>query len=106
MMRVLLDECLPRRLKYTLLKHEVFTVPEAGWSGRKNGELLRLAEQSFDVFITADQNIQYQQNLHSTRLGIVVLIAPNNRFETLHPLMAHVQTVLETIAHGDLIHLP
>jgi hypothetical protein len=87
-MQVLLDECLPRKLKYALTGIAVRTVPEMGWAGTKNGALLQLAETSFDVFITADQNVEYQQNLKSTILGIVVLVAPNNRFETLQPLMA------------------
>lgn len=59
-MKILLDECLPRRIKRELPGHEVLTVPEAGWTSLKNGRLLRLAEVSFDVFITVDRNMQYQ----------------------------------------------
>jgi predicted nuclease of predicted toxin-antitoxin system len=103
-MNVLLDECLPRRLKDELPGHHVATVPEMGWAGTKNGALLRLAEATFDVFITADQNVQYQQNLHSVVLGIVVLVAPNTRLETLRPLMGQVAQVLPTIKPGDLRH--
>jgi len=62
-MRILLDESLPRRLKTEFVGHEVATVAERGWSGVKNGELLTLAAERFDVFVTADQNLQYQQNL-------------------------------------------
>lgn len=62
-MRILLDESLPRRLSQTLAEHAVSTVVEAGWSGIQNGKLLALAAEQFDVFITADQNLQYQQNL-------------------------------------------
>ncbi len=75
-MNVLLDECLPRKLKYDLPGHTISTVPEMGWAGTKNGALLRLAETDFEVFITADQNVEYQQNLRSTVLGIVVLVGP------------------------------
>lgn len=62
-MRILLDECLPRKLKKDLIGHDVLTVPEMGWRGVKNGELLRRAKNSFDVFVTIDQGLQYQQNL-------------------------------------------
>src|SRR5690349_10632003 len=104
-MNVLLDECLPRKLKYELPGNSVSTVPEMGWAGTKNGALLRLAETAFEVFITADQNVEYQQNLRSTILGIVVLVAPNNRFETLRPLMPKVIVALATIQPGDVIHI-
>ncbi|HEU4325532.1 MAG TPA: DUF5615 family PIN-like protein [Roseiflexaceae bacterium] len=104
-MKVLLDECLPRRLKYDLPEHQVATVPEMGWAGTKNGALLRLAETTFEVFITADQNVAYQQNLRSMVLGIVVLVAPNNRLETLRPLMPNVVLALATIQPGELIHI-
>jgi predicted nuclease of predicted toxin-antitoxin system len=104
-MQVLLDECLPRKLKSTLPGHHVRTVPEMGWAGTKNGALLRLAEAQFAVFITADQNVEYQQHLQSTILGIVVLIAPNNRFPTLEPVMIQVAQALQTIQPGDLVHI-
>lgn len=56
-----LDECIPRKLKAHLAEHECRTVSEAGWAGKRNGELLRLAEGSFDVFLTLDKGVQYQQ---------------------------------------------
>jgi hypothetical protein len=74
-MRLLLDESLPRGLKRHLSSHKVTTVPEQGWAGKSNGELLRLAEEEFDAFLTADQNVEYQQNLGSYRLDVVVLAA-------------------------------
>jgi len=104
-MNVLLDECLPRKLKYDLPGHTISTVLEMGWAGTKNGALLRLAETDFEVFITADQNVEYQQNLRSTVLGIVVLVAPTNRLETLRPLMPKVVLALATIQPGDLLHI-
>lgn len=61
--RVLLDECLPKRLKREFIDCAVSTVPEMGWAGKKNGELMKVAHAQFDVFVTADQNLQYQQNL-------------------------------------------
>jgi predicted nuclease of predicted toxin-antitoxin system len=74
-MRILLDESLPRRLRTSFPGHEVATVAEAGWSGLENGELLRLAASRFDLFVTADQNLQYQQNLSSLPLSVAVLAA-------------------------------
>ena len=86
-MRVLLDESLPRRLRSLFTEHNVQTVPEQGWSGKTNGELLDLAEADFDVFVTADQNLQYQQNLQGRALPIIVLAAHTNRYEDLAPLI-------------------
>jgi hypothetical protein len=104
-MNILLDECLPRRLKFHITGHNVQTVPEMGWAGTKNGALLRLAEAQFDIFITADQNLQYQQNLKSNILGIVVLVSPNNRLETLAPFVPQLLGKLATIQAGEVIHI-
>lgn len=72
-MRVLLDENLDRRLnRHFDSEHEVLTITECGWSGKKNGELLRLAEVEFDALVTMDRGIEYQQNLKTLRLGIVL----------------------------------
>jgi predicted nuclease of predicted toxin-antitoxin system len=75
-MRVLLDECVPRKLKRVLGDHEVVTVTENGWSGLKNGELLKLAQANFDVFLTMDQNLSFQQNLKRFDIGIVLMGSP------------------------------
>ncbi len=104
-MKVLLDECLPRRLKHNLPGHDVTTVSEMRWKGLKNGELIRLAEQMFDVFVTIDQGIRYQQNLQKTRLAVIMLAAPNNRIETLRPLMLQVLAVLRTIHGGEIVRI-
>lgn len=94
-MKILLDECLPRRLKKSLGQHEIFTVPEKGWAGTKNGALLRLAAPEFDVFITVDKNLQYQQNLKEAPLAVIVLVAADNKIETLTPLMPKVLDALK-----------
>jgi predicted nuclease of predicted toxin-antitoxin system len=86
-MRILLDESLPRRLRAAFPGHDVVTVAEAGWSGLQNGELLQLAAERFDLFVTADQNVQYQQNLRSLPLSVAVLTGRDNRYETLLPLV-------------------
>ena len=82
-MRILLDESLPRRLRGVFTGHDVVTVVEAGWSGAKNGELLQLASMHFDLFVTADQNLQYQQNLDVLPIAVAVLVAGDTRFESL-----------------------
>jgi predicted nuclease of predicted toxin-antitoxin system len=103
-MKVLLDECLPRKLKRDLPGHEAVTVPEMGWRGLKNSELLRQAEATFDAFITIDQGLRYQQNLKAG-LAVVLLAAPNNRLETLRPLMPKVLAAPETIRKGEMIRI-
>ncbi len=104
-MKILLDECLPKRLKQELPGHDVATVPEMGWRGLKNGELLRSAESAFDVLITIDQGLRYQQNLRTSKLIIVVLVADNNRIETLRPLMRQVLNAIATNAGGSIIRI-
>ncbi len=104
-MKILLDECLPRKLKRMFAEHQTFTVRERNWTGTKNGALLRLAEGSFDVFITADQNLSYQQNLQSSVLRIIVLAAPYNSFEALQVLVPQVKTLLPSIMPGEVIRV-
>ena len=77
-MRVLLDECVPRALRKELHGHDVKTVAEAGWAGVKNGELLQLAANEFDVFLTIDRNLEYQQNFSGVVLAVVVVHAASN----------------------------
>ncbi len=84
-MRVSLDEWLLKKLKCEFTEYEVKTVPEMGWAGKKNGELIQAVQDAFDVFITVDQNIQYQQNLKVSGIAVIFLAAVNNRFETLKP---------------------
>src|SRR6266850_1952712 len=74
-MRVLLDECLPRRLKADLPDHEVRTAQDEGWSGMKNGALLQVASGRFDVFLTVDRNIPFQQNLRGLKIGVLAMMA-------------------------------
>ena len=96
-MRVLLDESVPRPLAQLLLGHEVRTVTQLRWSGIKNGELLRRAAEAFDVVLTADQNIEFQQNLAKLPVAVVVLIAKTNRIESLEPLVPEILAVVETL---------
>jgi len=87
-MLVLLDEQLPRHLAREVGGHNVSTVQQRGWAGLKNGELLRVAaDAGFEVLVTADRNLQFQQNLSLAQLGIVLFVAPSNALEDLRPLV-------------------
>ncbi len=97
-MRILLDESLPKALRSRLVGNEVATVVSCGWSGVKNGKLLALAATRFDVFLTADQNIEFQQNLATLPLAVVVLIAKSNRIESIDPVLAELLEVLRSLA--------
>jgi predicted nuclease of predicted toxin-antitoxin system len=88
-MRVLLDECVPHPLRKLLPEHQVATVRESGWNGKKNGELLQIAEQQVDAFITSDRNLRYQQNLVGRKIGIVELPTPDgNVLKHMGPAIA------------------
>ena len=102
---MLLDECVPRKLKRELTDHYVRTVTESGWSGFKNGDLLSLAEVEFDVFLTVDQNLKFQQNLKKFDIGIILLVARNNRLRTLLPLMPEVRKAIDEVKAGDLVRV-
>lgn len=104
-MRVLLDECLPKRLKHLLIGHKVQTVPEAGWAGKKNGELIRLATGKFDAFITIDSNLIYQQNLSDVPFGVVVLSARSNRLADLETLVPAILEALDGLRPKELIRV-
>jgi len=86
--RVLLDECLPRRLKRELPGHDARTAPEMGWASKRNGELLRLAEREFDVFLTIDRTLHREQDLPRFDIAVIVLVARSNRLDDLRPLMS------------------
>ena len=104
-MKILVDECLPRKLKQELKNHDVKTVPEMGWSGKKNGALLQLMTDVFDVFITIDNNLEDQQQLTSQPIGFIVLNAVNNKLATLQLLMPKVLEALETIQAGQVVKI-
>jgi len=103
--RILLDECLPRDLKKSLGDHDAKTVPEAGWASRENGELLVLASADFDVFVTVDRNLTFQQNLADLKIAVVVLVARGNRLVDLQPLVPSLLDALGTIEQGQVVRL-
>jgi predicted nuclease of predicted toxin-antitoxin system len=106
-MKVLIDECAPRALKGFLLKHghESLTVQEAGWSGKENGALLAVAETEFDVLVTVDTNLRYQQNLAGRGIAIVVLQSSSNRLEHLRQYFPALALALERIEPGDIVQV-
>ncbi|HEX8161682.1 MAG TPA: DUF5615 family PIN-like protein [Pyrinomonadaceae bacterium] len=102
-MRLLLDECTPRRLKRDFTGHAVSTVEEAGLKGLKNGQLLRAAAGNFDALVTVDQNLPHQQNLSFLNLSILLLIARSNRYQDLQPPAAQALNALEQISPGEIV---
>jgi hypothetical protein len=103
--RILLDECLPKRLKRDLVGHEAQTVPEMGWASRRNGELLALAEARFDVFLTVDRNLSFEQDIARFKVAVVVLVAKGNRYPDLRPLVPDLLAVLAGVAPGQLVRV-
>jgi hypothetical protein len=97
-MRLLLDESVPRKLRFSLASHEVRTVAEVGWAGLKNGELLSLAATAFDAFVTVDKNLPHQQNEAKLPVAVVVLEALSNDLPSLLPLVPALERALAALA--------
>ena len=105
-MRVLLDECVPKRLGRELLGHVVRTVPQEGWSGKQNGELLGLMSAAgFEVLLTVDQGIRHQQNLQAAGVAVLVMIGVSSQLEDLLPLVPGVLAALAMVRPGDAVEV-
>ncbi|MGA8514858.1 MAG: DUF5615 family PIN-like protein [Burkholderiaceae bacterium] len=104
-MRILLDESIPRKLGFALPGHFVRTVQLMGWSGLVNGKLLAAAAGEFDVLITGDRNMQYQQSANQLPMSVVVLIAPNNKLESFLPLVGRLLSTLAALQEPRFIQL-
>ena len=103
-MKILLDECIPRKLKYALPEHECQTAPEAGMANQKNGILLSLAEGAgFELFLTVDKGLQYEQNLADRRIAIRIVRARSNRLKDLLPHMEACRLIMNSIKPGQLV---
>ena len=104
-MKVLIDECAPRALSIFLSSrgHECLTVQKAGWAGKQNGELLKLAEAAFDVLVTVDANLQFQQKLADRGIAVVILAARTNRLADLSPLFPACASAIEKIRSGEIV---
>ena len=99
-MRVLLDECVDWRLTREIVGHDVKTTRQMGWATIKNSELLTLAADQFDVFVTVDRSLSFQQNLVSLPIAVVVLEAKTNRLADLKPLVPKLLTAIEFAQPG------
>ena len=102
-MRILLDECVPWPMHKLLSGHDCSTVQGRGWGGIKNGDLLQRAETEFDLFITSDQNIRYQQNLTGRRIAILEL--STNDIGRIQIASTLIEDVLSKIGSSDFIQL-
>ena len=105
MKRVLFDENLPRLLRRKLTEFEVRTVQEEGWGSLKNGDLLRRAEDSFHVLLTADRRMQYQQKLTSFRIGVVVIVTPRLDLHLLESVVGELRVALDSVGPGEVVHV-
>lgn len=100
-MRILLDECIPRKLKGSLSGHDCRTVPEEDWAGKKNGELLKVAETAgFQAFVTIDRGIKYQQNLKTRTISIAFIRTKSSRMADLLPLVSQLLQALGSLRPG------
>jgi len=103
--RILLDECIDRRLAREISGHEVKTAPEMDWAGLDNGELLARAEKEFDVFITVDRNLTFQQNLPKFDIAVLVLCTRTNRLKDLIPLVSKIIDALNNPQRGKAVFI-
>jgi len=106
-MKILIDECLPASLKGTLtaIGHECETVRRAGYGAKRNGELLSIAEGRWDVLLTSDRNIKYQQNMTGWNVSILILCTKSNRMKDLLPLMPACAQALLSIQPGEVVEV-
>jgi hypothetical protein len=102
-MRILLDECVPWPMHKLFVGHECTTAQKRGWGGIKNGDLLRLAESEFDLFITSDQSIRYQQSLAGRRIPILEL--STNKLRRIRAAATRIQDAVAGIQPGEFRHL-
>ncbi len=104
-MRILLDECVPHRLRRDLAGHEVQTVTEMGWTSLDNGALLASASSQFDALITTDQRLSHQQNITNFAIAVVILVARRTKYEFLRPLVPDMLRALPELRAGEVRHI-
>lgn len=102
-MKILFDECINRRLGKEFPDHDFYTTHSMGWAGKKNGNLLSLAQEDFDVFITVDKNLQFQQNLSKFNISVIVLDTPRIDLKHLKSLVPKIQEALKLTKTKPLI---
>jgi hypothetical protein len=99
--RVLLDECIDWRLARDIVGHDVKTARQMGWTAIKNGALLDLASEHFDVFVTVDRNLSFQQNFEILSIAVIVMRAKSNRLADLRPLVPELLVAIESAVRGE-----
>jgi predicted nuclease of predicted toxin-antitoxin system len=105
-MKLLLDENLPKKLKNDFSEYVMFTVREKGWTGKTNGELLKLMiDENFDALLTFDKNLQHQQNFIRYNIAVLILSAPDNTYSTLLQLVPKIKSILKTGIHAGPIEI-
>jgi predicted nuclease of predicted toxin-antitoxin system len=105
-MRILLDECIPHQLRTAIVGHEVTTVQYRGWSGVKNGELLsKMRAAQIEVLVTRDGNLSFQQNVASSGISVVLLMAPTNDVVDLRPLLPRLLVELSILRPGQVVEV-
>jgi predicted nuclease of predicted toxin-antitoxin system len=106
-MKLLLDECVPRKLKFAFSEygHECRTVREVGFGSKANGELLTLAEGHFDALITIDKSIRYQQNLTGRNIAILIIRASSNDISDIRPHVPEALIALNSIRPGQVVEV-
>jgi hypothetical protein len=104
-MRILLDECVNPRVKAAFPGHEARTVIEMGWGGMTNGVLLAIAQKEFQVFVTIDQNIEYQHDFKKVWLGVLVVKVPDNKIRSYRPIFDAMLEASVRLAPGEVVHV-
>jgi hypothetical protein len=105
-MRILLDECVPPQLLREFTSHDIQSALRIGWAGKKNGELLRnMVAEGYEILLTTDRNLPYQQNLRKSGIAVIVLAGRSNRLEDLIPLVSSVLAALTSIQPGDVVEI-
>lgn len=104
-MKILLGECFDRRFARDFPEFEIKTVPQMGWAGVKNGDLMKLAEANFDVFITVERNLSFQQNLTQFDIAVVVIRCKSNRWVDLQPFASKIIGVFPTLKKSEVVFI-
>ncbi|MBI4903845.1 MAG: DUF5615 family PIN-like protein [Acidobacteria bacterium] len=104
-MRILIDECVDPRVKLLFANHTCATVHDMGWGTLDDGPLLTLAQQEFDVLVTIDSKLEFQQNLRKLQIGIVVVHVPKNQLAHYRALQEELLPAVEGMRTGEVIHV-
>ncbi|MBL8182475.1 MAG: hypothetical protein JNL64_12785 [Blastocatellia bacterium] len=102
-MKIIIDECVPNIVKKRLPRFGISTVRLEGWGGKKNGELLKLVEEKFDVFVTSDKNLKYQQNVADRKLAIILL--PSNQVPVVQRLLPDIEIAFDSVEAGEFVEI-